>query len=429
MNADLPEPIRLAFEARAQRMSGSLSEKARGDYRLNMTRTFRLVCPNAIASFAVILLLAGGVLPSAAQVSLNDPSLQRKEIPFEPRALQLLQQMAGAYSRLPALDQQTEFRSTLETLKPATGENTNPVEKAAEKADPPAIASEKGPVPTRDSDGKEKLLDMSLHLAFQQPNRLLLEMKNGGASSLSASNRFVSDGKTFWSYVAAKQWYTQEKAPGNIHEFARLDNLGSGCLELMMLMGINPFADLKDSVDSIRYEGGELIRGMETEVVVIEAKQPAEQVVLRLYIGKGDLLLRRLAVDRTSIVVDAGVKTVKVGDALDELNEDLNPPPAQPTQTDPPDGAVPPDMPMAGSGEPTPTKPVGPIKARLVYDNIISTDSHILPSTFVFTPPPGAQRYQPAGTAAKRSPRSNGLLNMVKKSKIHKIKAPRDVNP
>ena len=55
-------------------------------------------------------------------------------------------------------------------------------------------------------------------------------------------------------------------------------------------------------------------------------------------------------------------------------------------------------MPLQGTPEPMPMKPAGPIKAVLVYDNILSTDSHIQPSTFVFTPPPGAQRYLPAGT-------------------------------
>ena len=389
-------------------------------FAMSLLKPFRqtrasLCLPRLTLLFAALCML-GCVLPAGAQVSLKTaPSANGSNV--EARAMQLLQQMVTAYSHLSSLEQQTEFRSTLTPLTPPKTAPTDPPSPIGVTGQPPASPE--------DMQGKERKLDMKLHLAFQQPNRLMLETQDVDAAKNLVSSRWVSDGKMFWAYMPAKHWYTQEKAPGNIRGFARLENLNSGCLELLMLMGINPFVELKEGVDSIRCDGSETINGVPTEVVVILSTQPTERVELRLYIGKADLLLRRLMTERTPIQMDANAKAVKVGDALDELAGDAQPPqPVQPVQ---PGETILPDMPDPLN--PAPATPVGPVKARLVYDNIINTDAHFSPQMFVFTPPPGASLYCPTGAPTPVDPHSRSLLNMIKKGKTHKVRAPREVNP
>jgi|GEM_PF-3051029 len=368
---------------------------------------------------AVLLCLQGWTLPAGAQVSLNDsPSHKLNQ---EARAMQLLQQMVAAYSRLSSLEQRTEFYSSFAPLTPSK----------ADKAAPTPAEGEQGTTldpPNADPD-HEKKLDLSLHLAFLKPNHLLLETQDVDASNKPLSSRWVSDGKTFWSYLSDQNMFTQERAPGNIRDFAHLKHLNSGCLEMLMLMGINPFPELKEDVDSIQYEGSEIVRGVETDVVAIRATQPTEHIELRLYIGKADALLRRLAIERTPILKNASGTGVKVGDALDQLAEDLQAPqPAQPTDPLPGD-PVQSDMPKPDNPTPLPATPVGPVKTRLVYDNTLRTDALFAPQLFVFTPPPTAKLYQPVGATPQMDPRSRSLLSMIKKVKTHKVKAPREVNP
>ena len=67
-----------------------------------------------------------------------------------------------------------------------------------------------------------------LHLAFRQSNHLLIETEQSDpVTNKPFDLRWVCDGQTFWSYTGDKKIYTREKAPGSIHDFARLKNLNA----------------------------------------------------------------------------------------------------------------------------------------------------------------------------------------------------------
>ncbi|HZP81300.1 MAG TPA: DUF2092 domain-containing protein, partial [Chthonomonadaceae bacterium] len=221
--------------------------------------------------------LGGAMLAGALACLLMSPvqAQQPIEAPrpeFEPRALQLLQQMAETYAQLPALSQETIFYSAMTPLPPPNA--------------PPGST----PPPTEEKEDRRRL-----RLLMERPNHLLMELRQfHPATNRMMISQWVSDGKTFWTYTQERNGYTQEKAPARLRDFARMPSLNSGSLELLMLLGVNPFADLKDRVDSARYEGTASVRGVPTEVVALRVASQLETTESRLYIGKSDLLLRRV---------------------------------------------------------------------------------------------------------------------------------------
>jgi hypothetical protein len=191
------------------------------------------------------------------------PAGAQARVAFEPKALELLQQMVEAYGQLPALDQQTEFFSAIIPLTaPPPSLPNQPSGEAA-----PAAGKDEKP-------GEDKKLNRTLRLRFARPNRLNMEQKETdlGTGKLIL-NQWLSDGKLFWTYIGEKNWYTKERAPGSAAGFARLQHLNSGSLELLMLMGINPFAEIKAKTDSVRWEGSETVRGVSTDVIVMRTME------------------------------------------------------------------------------------------------------------------------------------------------------------
>lgn len=277
---------------------------------------------------------------------------------FEPRALQLLQQMAEAYAQLPALSQETIFYSAMTPLPPPNA--------------PPGSA----PPPTEEKEDRRQM-----RLLMERPNHLLMELRQfNPATNRVMLSQWVSDGKTFWTYTQERNGYTREKAPSRLRDFVRMPSLNSGSLELLMLLGVNPFADIKDRVDSARYEGTASVRGVPTEVVALRVASQVETTESRLYIGKSDLLLRRVVIETTPAAATRA--TGRIGDALDELLDDspsAPPPPADPNAPDDPN-ALPP-LPA-------------PIKTRITYENILQEDPIFGPTTFHFTIPRGALLYR-----------------------------------
>ena len=143
----------------------------------------------------------------------------------------------------------------------------------------------------------------------------------------------MSDGKLFSAFVPKSHGsesllYTQEKAPRNIRSFVKLRNIDGGSLELVMLMGINPFQNLNPDVATVRVEQPAIVRGFETDAVTLISVTRTERVVLHLYIGKDDHLLHRFISEVSPF--DSGKNSSKTGDALDEIAGDSrsdNPPP------------------------------------------------------------------------------------------------------
>ena len=334
--------------------------------------------------FAFVVLCSG--LPSGRARADGLPS------PFDARALALLQRMADTYAHLPALEQRSEFVSALLPFKPA---------------DTPFAA------PTRpDENAKpdtEQKLDRKLTLRYAAPNRLALVMEEPDARpDTKLRYQWVSDGKYFWTTIPDRNWYTREAAPKRIADFRTLTRLNSGCLELLMLLGINPFSDLKNEVDSVQWEGTATVRDVPTEVVTLRADSHFSLTTVRLYIGQGDLLLRRVAVETTPVA--APTAPGKVGDALDELADDAPQMPSTGTG-----GSLPPLMTPPASA-PSPA----PMATRVIYDNIITSGPHFDPEDFTFHIPAGASRY---GTDEPKHGKSKTpFLFQKKKKKLHKAK-------
>ena len=137
-----------------------------------------------------------------------------------------------------------------------------------------------------------------------------------------------------------------------------------------MLIGLNPFANLRNEVDSVAYAGTENIHDVATDVVVLKQQANQERTEVRLYIGKDDSLLRRCVIETVPILAAPAVSN-KVGDALDELEA------------------------RATSQAPPPTSAPLPMKSRIHYDNTINLHPAFDVFTFAFKIPEGASLFTP----------------------------------
>jgi outer membrane lipoprotein-sorting protein len=366
--------------------------------------------------FIVFLSFCLGLMPShgSAQARQTPPDPRAARVAaFDPRALQLLQEMVAAYTALPSLEQRTEFVTALIPLPPPKTPFSAPprTPDEADKTAPPAPNPDSSPSVSepsaKPSGPQEQKLPRVLRLFYQQPNRLRLESQETDPETNKVlTDQWVSDGKTFWTYIAKKNWYTREKTPGRIGDFQKLSNMTSGSLELLMLMGVNPFADLKSAADAVRYEGTAVVRGVTTEVISLQMSSPVEETQARFYIGKDDHLLHRLVHETTPIL--GPPVPGKVGDGLDELIDN-----AEPVQP-----------PVIGEdGQPIPqevtTAPaVSPAnRTRVTYDNILRRSSALPVDTFLFTIPSNALLYGTPGDLKPRKPNLKDLFRRMKNSK------------
>jgi hypothetical protein len=310
-------------------------------------------------------------IPSAAcfaqtRSSPPPPSPLDDQARYDPRAALLLKRMGEAYARLGSFDLHIDISSALIPLESAPGATV-------------LSTTNVNPTPFHVDDAALRPMH-SLHLAFRQPNHLLIETEQvDPVTNKPFDVRWVSDGKNFWSYAGDKKVYTREKAPGSIHDFARLNYLNGGTLELLMLIGPNPFADLLQSVDAAHRIGEAEVRGVPTEVVSLQLEDPLEQSEVRLYIGKNDSLLYRMEIESIPLKLHEG--PIKVGSKLDGLLDASKPLP-------PPEEEIPsipgvPDPPKLGP-PPAPPKPVG---AFLRFENDLDLSPTFKSGAFTFTPP------------------------------------------
>lgn len=348
--------------------------------RRRLQRRLRIACA---------LLMLGK--PGAAQAAERNPVVSG-EPDHDPRALKLLRQMAAAYARLPALLQETVFYAGRIPL-PASGQAPG---SAAETPGPSLPAQDSSPLAGALQSPKEEKLGYSVRLAYSGPNRLLLEQRQiDPQTGKPLVSRWISDGGRFWSYLEDRHLYTVDRAPRSIRDFARLQRLNSGSLELLMLMGIDPFARISDEIESIRYEGETVVNETPVETVVLQSLTPGEITEARLYIGRADSLLRRMVVETGPRPAPVPTRPRKTGDPLDELLEDPPTAPLPPAAVDVPPAPAPgsvivpvnPDSPSA----------LGPAKRMFRYDNLIETNPRFSFATFRFEKPEGALLYEPLG--------------------------------
>jgi len=288
-----------------------------------------------------------------------------KKNAYEPQAIQVLQGMADAYSHLTSLRQETEFVSAITPLIPLPVDKSIPEEPDGSET---GALKRGGPKDALHSDRK---LDKKLRLAFASPNKLRLEVEDADENGKLHVSYWVSDGKTFWTYNPAKNLFSREKAPGKIRDFARLTHMTSGSLEILMLMGVNPFAHVEEQTEGVRYAGKENVRGVVTDVIAMTADLGATGTETRLYIGAEDHLLYRLVSETTQKALPP--KHVGVGSPLDELA------PPEPSS-----------QPIPGNPEDLPSLPGVLMKSRVTYDNKIDLDPKFDSSAFVYQPPADA---------------------------------------
>ncbi|HLJ54502.1 MAG TPA: DUF2092 domain-containing protein [Chthonomonadaceae bacterium] len=294
---------------------------------------------------------------ACAVIALGSPSGARQATPggYDPEAIRLLQQMADTYAHLTALKQDTEFASVITPLAPV--------------ATPPAAAPPRdGAVPP--AIGSEKKLDKMLHLSYAAPNRLRLDVEDRDDDGKIAVSTWASDGKSFWTYNPEKNLFSREKAPGRLHDFAKLPHMTSGSLEVLMLMGVNPFAGVEEQTESVRSQGRETVRGVATDVVSMRADLGGAATETRLYIGAEDHLLYRV-VSETVPKVKPPRRPLAAGSPLDELA-----PPEAPSS-----------RPLPGEPDDVPSLPGIPMKSIVTYDNTTDIQPKFDFNAFAYTPP------------------------------------------
>ena len=318
--------------------------------------------------------------------------------------------MTAAYSRLKILDQKTEFsaeRIPFDLPDSPFGIPKQPTGKPGGKAKADAPPTKDA---TPNAQGKEETsTGRRLRLRYAFPNRLRLEMEERGAGNAKPT-RYLwnSDGKVFWTTIPDKNWYTREKAPAHLAEFRKLERLDTSSLEMLMLLGLNPFANIREQCDRLTWEGAETTRNVAVDVVALRSENRTGDTVAKLYIGHEDLLLRRVVVETTPAV---GPTTPgKIGDAMDDLApDDPNAAPVQ--QPDAPED-VPPllDAPPL----PAPNANARPMKTRVTYENIITLDPNFDYTTFQFVIPENSFRF---GVDEPTKPKKRKPLNLMRHRK------------
>ncbi len=335
-------------------------------------RSLRRISPCLLGftALGLIVFSTPGSPPKAAAARVLPailPGQAVAEVRYDPRAALLLKRMGEAYSHLGSLDLQIDASAAfipLETVPDSAASATTNVNPTPFHVDESTLRPQN-----------------RLHLAFRQSNHLLLETEQTDAlTGQKFDLRWICDGQYFWSYAGDKKIYTREKAPGSIHDFARLKYLNSGTLELMMLIGPNPFAELLQSVEGAHLAGEADVRGIPTEVVSLQMENPLEQSEMRLYIGKADSLLHRMEIESIPVKLHEG--PVKVGSKLDALLDTDKPIPIKQEEIDIP-GV--PKLPP-----PDPPKPHKPMGSFLRFDNDLTLAPTFAASTFAFVPPKGS---------------------------------------
>lgn len=338
----------------------------------------------------IMLMLGAGALGNLSHVvhaqTLAELRAAHKAA-FDPRALQLIRQMADAYSQLTALDQTTEFlvlRTPLLTQK---------------DKDKAVLVPEEGTLPRTPV---EKSLGRSVHLMLSAPNHLRIQTTEGGnINEPPQTFDSICDGKVFWTYDSVKKQFTRERAPKQLRDFQKI-NLTNTTLELMMVIGMNPFTDIENQFDGAKYEGMQYVRGVQTELVTLKSVSELHVQELRFYIGSQDLLLHRLVVESTPIVRPV---TRPIRDPLDDLlthsSKPIPPPPTAPSKEATPTVAP-------GFEDPHPIAPPNaPMIMRITVDNIITPNPQFADDAFQYEPPKDAHLYQSVAGSNDLSKLSN----------------------
>lgn len=348
------------------------------------SRTHILKTGLLLGTFCVL----GLIPPVCAQIKLV-PRASR----IDAKARVVLDRMVEAYRKIPTVSLKTEFFSELIPIdkdgNPVKIEVAPPVEKTESSSPPVQESPEKSPP---DKNPSRQKMPRSLRLYFTRPNRIRLEMQETASEIQKAQlYQWVSDGKFFYSTIPEKNYYTKEKAPRKFSEFFHLYHMNFSSWDVLLLAGVDVFAELMGTMDSVVLEGTESVQGVATDIVRMEWLSPTQEITYRFYVGKEDSLLRRVVQETRDMSGAKEPGKVGGGDPFDQLSDIV-----QPTQ------AV--DTP--GEEGDVPLLPPAPIvklprsfKTRMTYEYTVNSRPDFAADTFDFTSPAGAFLY---GDVAKK---------------------------
>ncbi len=326
----------------------------------------------------------------------------KKPDKVDPRARLVIARMADAYRSLKTFSARTNFYSETIAFTPGNSPFA-PLEAPKEGkekdtlANPPIAPKEVTPpkdsaIPATDTTGEKPnptriQMPRSIRFLYAQPNRFRLELKDEGTGQ-PMNYQWVCDGKEFFTTMPERNFYTREKAPSRLADFVKMDRMNLSSWDVLMIMGVNPFENLDEIMDSVQYGGVETIHKETTEVVIMRWSSPQKEVEYRFYVGKEDGLLRRVI--QEELPITGPPEPGKVGDALDEL-ADIGQ--AQPVE--PPAGLTPEEREVSLQPPPMSRAVSRAFKTRIIYDYILERDTKKEEDPFVFTPPKDAWLYGP----------------------------------
>lgn len=328
----------------------------------------------------------------------------KKPDKVDPRARQVLAHMAEVYRTLESFSARTNFYSETIPFTPGDSpfaplerpkEDKSPVKPTGQESPPSKEESSKDPQPPINDPTGEKAnatrikMPRSIRFLFMRPNRFRLELKDEiGDGAQPLLYQWVCDGKEFFTTLPERNFFTREKAPTRLADFVKVERMNLSSWDVLMVLGVNPFENLEEIMDTVQYGGTETIRKVETEVVIMRWASPQKEVEYRFYVGKADGLLRRVI--QEELPITGPPEPGKVGDALDELADV-----AQPQPIEPPASLTPEEKEILlqppSSNRPLPHA----FKTRIIYDYSLERIAQNEPDPFVFTPPKDAWLYGP----------------------------------
>jgi outer membrane lipoprotein-sorting protein len=347
-------------------------------------------------------------------------------------AVRILSDMAAAYARLSSLDMRTVFSAPdkrKQLPQPETPPDAADTHKADEKSAQPPAEKTAPPVITDSAatgdDIKQRKQYREIRVLYARPNLLNITDKAPDDPDPSHTSMWVSDGQFFNAYVpnshgTSDLLYTKEKAPGSLRQFPNLKYLSSSSIELVLMMGVNPFANLNAATVTLSVDPPRVIRGVEADCVVMSSIAHREITTLKLYVGRADHMLYRMETDVAPVDRQ---NNNRIGDGIDEQD-----PTYSPDGNGPPIGSDP-EHPLELNDIST-TVTQKAVNIHTQYDNFYTPVTHVETEAFRFSPPTAmiggrkvaANLFAAPGEQASLDPNARRLADLIRRSRKNKHK-------
>ena len=350
-----------------------------------MFQSMRLVAKRAIFIRIGIVGFFGACAFSAPSPIYAQPQERKSQKKVDPRAISSLREMQKRYAQLGAFELETSFLSFSEFLdengnvlpkdSSATPPRTEPSAATGEStpnSDPKTKKDEtaKSVDPNRGDENDTHTMPRKVRLRYLPPNRLKFELIEIGVGEKETAESWISDGKFFWTFNPTKNIYTKCSAPRNMRDFAKSGKISGGSLELAMIMGLDPVAEMEKEADEIAFSKVEKIESREMEVVLLRTHTDKHDVETTFFIGADSRLLERMKISTLprARVAPTEKPTAFEPNPLDQLREPLS------TQN-------------GGIQEASDDDEKVQTKVTVVYENSIKRDPVFDVLTFAFEPP------------------------------------------